>query len=44
MCEHEWVEKKESDLGGDRVEVICINCGEVGEKNTITNEVFHPAT
>lgn len=38
-CEHEWKERGDFDLGGDRTEVICIKCGMPGERDERTGKV-----
>jgi len=43
-CEHTWEERIESDIGGNRTEVICTKCAVLGERNDETKEVFWPAT
>ena len=42
---HEWTERAgDYDLGGNRTEVICVQCGVPGVRNDVTGEVFYPAT
>lgn len=43
-CSHEWKERGDYDLGGNRSEVICVKCDESGERNNATGEVYYPAS
>ena len=37
---HEWHERADDyDLGNNRTEVICVQCGVHGERNDVTGEV-----
>lgn len=46
LCpKHEWRESaRDSDLGGNRTEVICAHCGCPGERNDDTGAVYWPTT
>ncbi len=41
--EHDWKEV-DSDIGGNRTDVVCRKCGCPGERDDKTGEVFWPAT
>lgn len=41
---HEWKTRGDFDLGNDRTEVECVNCGMPGERDDKTGEVYWPAT
>lgn len=43
-CPHVWTSRFDSDLGGNRTEVVCSLCRMMGERNDETNEVYYPAT
>lgn len=42
-CEHEWREL-DTDIGGERTDVVCSKCDCPGERDDRTGEVFWPAT
>ena len=43
-CVHDWGPIYDSDIGEDRIEVICVKCGCPGELDNKTGEVYWPTT